>query len=154
MKLTFWYAIKARQLCHVEFHANDFAALEVALCLLLWQRSFICHYERGRSMMQERRSEPRRAVSWPVRVWLGEGLFTVARAVDASASGMRLTISPRAEAMIRVDQAYTIEVGFPTKLSCIGEVRHRTGGIGVQLSEPLPELIPPGWPAETQATVA
>lgn len=104
--------------------------------------------------MQERRSEPRRAVSWPVRVWLGEGLFTVARAVDASASGMRLTISPRAEAMIRVDQAYTIEVGFPTKLSCIGEVRHRTGGIGVQLSEPLPELIPPGWPAETQATVA
>ena len=105
-------------------------------------------------MVQERRSEPRSEVSWPVRVWLGEGVFTDARAVDASTSGMRLTISPRAEAMIRVDQAYNIEVEFPTKLSCIAEVRHRTGGVGVQLSAPLPELIPRGSPAEIEATVA
>ena len=105
-------------------------------------------------MVQERRNEPRRRVSWPVRVWLGESVFTVARAVDASASGMRLTISPRAEAVMRVNQAYNIEVEFPTKLSCIAEVRHRNGGVGVQLSEPLPELVPPGSPMETQATVA
>lgn len=88
--------------------------------------------------MEERRAEERSEVSWPVRVWLGEGVFAVARAVDASASGMRLTISPRAEAIIRVDHSYTLDVQSPTPLSCLAEVRHRTGGVGVALRERRP----------------
>lgn len=104
--------------------------------------------------MQERRAEQRNQVSWPVRVWLGEGVFAVARAVDASSSGMRLTISPRAEAMVHVDRSYNLEVESPTPLSCIAEVRHRGGGVGVVLKERLPEQADRTSPAETQATIA
>ena len=104
--------------------------------------------------MQERRTEQRNEVSWPVRVWLGEGVFAVARAVDASSSGMRLAISPQAEAMIHVDQSYNIEVESPTPLSCIAEVRHRSGGVGVVLKERLAEPADRTSPAEAQATVA
>ncbi len=104
--------------------------------------------------MQERRCEPRSQVSWPVRVWLGEGVFAVARAVDASASGMRLTISPRAAAMIHVDRMYSLEVEAPVPLAFIAEVRHRSGGVGVVLKERLAELVHLTQPAEMQASAA
>ncbi len=104
--------------------------------------------------MEERRAEQRSEVSWPVRVWLGEGVFAVARAVDASASGMRLTISPRAEAMIRVEQSYNLEVESPRPLSCMAEVRHRTGGVGVAFKERRPELVGLPTPADTRTPLA
>ena len=104
--------------------------------------------------MEERRAEQRGEVSWSVRVWLGEGVFAVARAVDASASGMRLTISPRAEAVIRVEQSYNLEVESPRPLSCLAEVRHRTGGVGVVFKERRPELVGFPAPADTRTPLA
>lgn len=105
--------------------------------------------------MKERRGHQRRQVSWAVRVWLGDGVFAVARAVDVSPGGMRLTISPRAQAMIHPDQTYNVEVELaPAPLTCLAEVRHQDDGVGLAFKKPLPGLADILSPAETAATVA
>ena len=91
--------------------------------------------------MHERRSEPRTQVSLPARVWLGDGVFAEAQAVDASPGGMRLSVSPRAQAMIHAYQSYFVEIELAdASVACVAEVRHCTGGIGIMLKERVPEL--------------
>jgi PilZ domain-containing protein len=91
--------------------------------------------------VRERRSEPRDSVSWPVRVWLGEGVFVVARAIDASAGGLRLTLSPRSKPMIQVDRSYAVELELvPAPITCVATVRHADGQVGLAFAEHHPAL--------------
>jgi len=91
-------------------------------------------------------------VSWPVRVWLGEGVFVVARAVDATPSGLRLTLSPRAKSMIHVDRSYTIELGLAASpIRCVATVRHANGDVGLAFLERQPALDGHGSLAEAPA---
>src|SRR5437879_11061678 len=90
--------------------------------------------------MRERRGEQRGAVSGPVRVWLGEGVFVVARAVDASASGLRLTLSARAKSMLHVDRSYTVELDLAAApIRRLGE-RAVPGECGLALQECEPDV--------------
>jgi hypothetical protein len=102
--------------------------------------------------VRERRGEERGAVSWPVRVWLGEGVFVVARGVDASPDGLRLTLSPRAKSMIHVDRAYTVELDLAAApIRCMATVRHANGDVGLAFLERQPTLAGHGALAEAPA---
>jgi hypothetical protein len=99
--------------------------------------------------MDERRSELRTQVSFPARMWLGDGVFAEARAVDASPGGMRLLVSARALGLIHRHESYFVEVDLAdSPVACVAEVRHCDGGIGLMLKERVPEL------AETHAGLA
>ncbi len=105
--------------------------------------------------MQERRSEHRSSVSWPVRVWLGEGIFVVARAVDASPGGLRLTIPPRAKPVIHVDRSYTVELqAVPAPITCVATVRHACDDVGLAFQQRQAELSTCSQHTEAQATLA
>ncbi len=105
--------------------------------------------------MEERRGEPRGAASWPVRVWLGEGIFVIARAVDASPGGLRLTIPPRAKPLIHVDRAYTVELQVvPAPITCVATVRHACGDVGLAFRERQAELPTCAQRNEAQTTLA
>ena len=102
--------------------------------------------------MRERRGEQRGAVSGPVRVWLGEGVFVVARAVDASASGLRVTLSARAKSMLHVDRSYTVELDLAAApIRCMATVRHANGDVGLAFLERQPALAGHGSLAEAPA---
>lgn len=102
--------------------------------------------------MRERRGEERGAASWPVRIWLGDGVFVVARAVDASPGGLRLTLSPRAKSMIHVDRSYAVELHLTAApLRCVATVRHTNGDLGLAFPERQPALAGHGSLAEAPA---
>jgi len=102
--------------------------------------------------VRERRDEERGAVSWPVRVWLGEGVFVVARAVDASPGGLRVTLSPRAKSMIHVDRSYAVELDLAAApIRCVATVRHANGDVGFAFLERQPTLAGYGSLAEAPA---
>jgi PilZ domain len=102
--------------------------------------------------VREHRGDERGAVSWPVRVWLGQGVFVVARALDASAGGLRLTLSPRAKTMIHVDRSYTIELdSAAAPIRCVATVRHADGDVGLAFLERQPTLAGFGSLAEAPA---
>lgn len=93
--------------------------------------------------MDERRRYARYPVSWYVRLWLDEGSFVGARAVDASLHGMRIALtddcSPRG---LEVGHPRRVEIFHPETESAVtrvGEVRHvGHQGIGLYIREPLP----------------
>ena len=102
--------------------------------------------------MRERRGEQRGAVSGPVQVWLGEGVFVVARAVDASASGLRLTLSARAKSMLHVDRSYMVELELAeAPIRCVATVRHADGDVGLAFLERQPTLAGQGPLVEAPA---
>ena len=105
-----------------------------------------------RERERERRGEQCGAVSGPVPVWLGEGVFVVARAVDASTGGLRLTRSPRAKSMIHVDRSYTVELGLAAApIRCVATVCHANGDVGLAFRERQPTHAGHGSLAEAPA---
>ena len=112
----------------------------------------VTFFPRVEASVRERRDEDRNAVSWPVRVWLGEGVFVVARAVDASPGGLRLTLSPRAKSMLHVDRSYTVELDLAAApIRCMATVRHANGDVGLAFLERQPALAGHGSLAEAPA---
>jgi len=86
----------------------------------------------------ERRRHPRRPVSWPVRVWIGEHAFD-GRAVDASMHG--ICLSGVARDMLKVGRSYRVEIliGGEDPLSCTAKVRNLSDrGAGMETKKPLP----------------
>lgn len=93
--------------------------------------------------MEERRRYARHPVSWYVRLWLDEGSFVSARAVDASVHGMRIALNDNhAPIGLEVGHPRRVEVFLPEQESGftrVGEVRHvGDHGIGLYIREPLP----------------
>ena len=85
----------------------------------------------------DRREYPRRAVSWPVRMWVDETLL-VGRAIDISEQGLCVITAPT-DALKRGD-CYRVEVvvGSDTEVSLQGEVRHVTSSlVGLRTVERL-----------------
>jgi hypothetical protein len=89
----------------------------------------------------ERRRMHRSPASWPVRLWLGENLFTPARVVDISRGGIRIRLSPAvSKTLLRLGQGYQLELspGFAENFLCIAEVRHlHEHGVGLSIKEIL-----------------
>jgi class 3 adenylate cyclase len=92
----------------------------------------------------EQRRHPRRTVSWPVRLWIGDTQYE-GRAVDFSEQGLRLVSVP--QALLKVGESYRIEIlGFGEPRIVKGEVRRITDrGVGTQLSE---QVVPPDAPVD------
>jgi PilZ domain len=91
---------------------------------------------------EERRRSHRSPISWPVRLWLGENLFTPARAVNISRGGICIRLSPSVSlAILRLGQGYRIEIcpGFADDFFCLAEVRYlHDHGVGLAIKETLP----------------
>jgi hypothetical protein len=86
----------------------------------------------------ERRRDARRAVSWPVRVWIGADAFD-SHAVDASIQGFCLATV--AKDMMKAGKSYRVEIlnGGDVPFSCIAEFRNVSErGAGMETKEPLP----------------
>ena len=88
--------------------------------------------------LSERRRHPRRPVSWPVRVWIGEDSFA-GHAVDASIHG--ICLATVAKDLLKVGMSYRVEIlldgddPFP----CTAEVRSLSDrGAEMETKEPLP----------------
>ncbi len=91
-------------------------------------------------MKQERRHHPRSPVSWPARLWLGIDVYAIARAVDASARGIRLNASDRVRSFLRVGDPYRLEISpdANTPVVYTAEIRHvGEAGVGLELQEEL-----------------
>ncbi|PYT06033.1 MAG: hypothetical protein DMF49_12405 [Acidobacteria bacterium] len=89
-------------------------------------------------VLLERRRHPRRLVSWPVRVWVGEQSYE-SRAVDASLYGVCVTSIPMA--LLSVGKSYRLEIitGDSDELLRVAEVQTLGDwGIGMEVKEPLP----------------
>jgi class 3 adenylate cyclase len=90
------------------------------------------------SVFMERRRHPRRPVSWPVRIWIGDASFE-GRALDASVSGICLATIP-AE-LLQVGKPCRLEIltGQDGEFTCVAEIRNLGDrGVGMETSEPLP----------------
>lgn len=88
--------------------------------------------------MPERRRHPRHPVAWPVRLW-ADTESVVGRAVDASASGIRIVTAPTA--FVKAGNSYRVEVmGEPApRFALVGQVRHvGAQGVGVETRGSLP----------------
>ena len=86
----------------------------------------------------ESRRHPRRPVSWPVRVWIGEKCFD-GHAVDSSIYGICLITTARD--LLKVGMSYRVEIsaGGDSPLPYLAEVRNLSDhGIGMETKEPLP----------------
>jgi class 3 adenylate cyclase len=96
-------------------------------------------YERGMAQrLAESRRHPRRPVSWPIRVWVGEESFD-GHAVDSSIYGICLVT--HAKDLLQVGSSYRIEVlvGGDTPLHYVAEVRNvGEHGVGMETKEPFP----------------
>jgi hypothetical protein len=92
--------------------------------------------------IEERRLSHRSPVTWPVRLWLGDNLFTPARAVNISRGGICIRLSPSVSmALLRLGQGYRIEIcpGFADDFLCLAEVRYlHDHGVGLSIKETLP----------------
>ena len=86
----------------------------------------------------ERRRDPRRPVSWPVRVWIGDDAFE-GQVVDASLRGVRLTTVARD--LLKVGASYRVEIliGGDVPFHCTVEVRNLSDhGAGMEADKPVP----------------
>lgn len=86
----------------------------------------------------ERRRHPRRPVSWPVRLWIGEESFE-GQAIDASVYGICAATLPIA--LLEPDRSYTVEIltGGDRKIVCVGTVRNLSDrGVGIVTKDALP----------------
>lgn len=71
--------------------------------------------------MEEQRRHPRRAVSWPVRLWLDEESL-VGEVVDVSPYGLCVMTAPTDT--LKRGRAYRVEIVGELEIECVGEVRH------------------------------
>jgi len=99
--------------------------------------------------MEERRRHPRKPVSWPVRLWLGLDVYGLARAVNASARGIRIAASDAVRTSLKVGEPCRIEIdgGPNAEVAYMGEVRNmEDGSVGIELRHevPLAGTTPPG----------
>ena len=88
--------------------------------------------------LAESRRHPRRPVSWPIRLWIGEDCFD-GHAVESSIYGICLVTA--AKNLLQVGASYRVEVfvGGDTPLQYIGEVRNLSEhGVGMETKEPFP----------------
>ena len=86
----------------------------------------------------ERRRHPRRPVSWPIRVWIGQDSFD-GHAVDASIYGICLATVPTH--LLKIGTSYRVEILIDGhgQFPCIAEVRNLSDrGVGMETKEPLP----------------
>jgi hypothetical protein len=108
--------------------------------------------------MDDRRRFSRHPVSWYVRLWVDEGSFVSARAVDASLHGMRIALTENHPPIgLEVGHPRRVEVFLPerdTAFTRVGEVRHvGDHGIGLYIREPLPADLISELPADGVASV-
>ncbi len=77
-------------------------------------------------MRPERRKYPRSPVSWTVRVWLGEDVFAIAKAADASLHGMCILASHYVGPFLEMGKPYRVDVhpGTPHEFTCTAEIRN------------------------------
>ena len=88
--------------------------------------------------LSERRRHPRRPVSWPVRVWIGEECFD-GHAEETSMYGICVTTAARA--LLKIGTSYRVEilVGEGGPFQCTAEVRNLSDrGVGMETNEPFP----------------
>lgn len=109
--------------------------------------------------MEERRRHPRKPVSWPVRLWLGLDVYGLARAVSASARGIRIAASDAVRTSLKVGEPYRIEIngGPNAQVSYVGKVGNmEDGGVGIELQHavPLDGPTPAGAGASDADTLA
>jgi class 3 adenylate cyclase len=86
----------------------------------------------------ECRRHPRRPVSWPVRLWIGDQAFD-GHAVDSSIYGIRLVTAARE--LLRVGASYRVEIFVDGEGSrqYTAEVRNvGEHGVGMETKEPFP----------------
>lgn len=86
----------------------------------------------------ERRRYPRRPVSWPVRLWIGDDAFD-ARTLDASVYGICVASVPMN--LLEIGKSCRLEILTPENgsVSCVAEVRNLSDrGVGMRFHQPLP----------------
>jgi len=86
----------------------------------------------------ERRRHPRRPVSWPVRLWIGEQSFE-GRCVDSSVHGVCVTSIPMS--LLEPGKSYRLEILVEGRgeFRCVAEVRNLTDrGVGMETQDTLP----------------
>jgi hypothetical protein len=88
--------------------------------------------------MDERRRDPRLAVTWSGRIWTPDEII-VGNTIDVSAHGICLATAPTAA--LRVGRAYRLELvaeqGEP--FVTVGEIRHVSArGVGIRTRDRLP----------------
>ena len=71
----------------------------------------------------ERRSAPRRPVSWPVRMWIDERPVP-GRAIDASEQGLCVLAAPPRDLRRGESCRIDVLVGTTQRLALVGEIRH------------------------------
>jgi hypothetical protein len=90
-------------------------------------------------MQPENRRYPRHPVSWPVRVWLGEGLFLLGRAIDASTHGLQVVLlSLVPPSVVKLGELYRLEIDADPHgvLTRFGEARNvRPVGVGFAIRD-------------------
>src|SRR2546426_12169432 len=89
-------------------------------------------------VLVESRRHPRRPVSWPIRVWIGEDSFD-GHAVDSSIYG--ICVVTVAKDLLKVGASYRLEifVGADSPLQYTAEVRNLSDhGVGMETKEPFP----------------
>ena len=96
------------------------------------------HEPRMVQRLAEGRRYPRRPVSWPIRMWVGDDSFE-GHAVDSSIYGICLITV--AKNLLKVGASYRIEVFVDgdTALPYVAEVRNLSEhGVGMETKEPFP----------------
>jgi hypothetical protein len=89
-------------------------------------------------MVDDRRRYQRIPVSWPVCVWVDEGVI-IGRADDASEYGLCLALTPTSA--VKLGKSYRVDVvaSEADSFSVVAEVRHVADQkIGLQVESPLP----------------
>jgi class 3 adenylate cyclase len=87
--------------------------------------------------LSERRRDPRRLASWPVRVWIGENSFD-GHVVDTGIYGFCLDTV--AKDLLKVGTTYRVEILLGNgPFACTAEVRNLSDrGAGMETKEPFP----------------
>lgn len=96
------------------------------------------HESKMAQQLTEARRHPRRPVSWPIRLWIGEHAFE-GHAVDSSIYGICLVTS--AKDLLTIGASYRVEVltDATTSLQYVAEVRNVSEhGVGMETKEPFP----------------